>query len=143
MTEGITLDTRGLDLLVETMQALARSSVDVGVFEENDYRTDGKSNASIGAIQEHGFPEKNIPVRSWLVTPLTAHLGDKVADLTLEGKKTEVVLEKIGLAAVLTIQEAFDSSGDGSWPPPKYRDGRPLVDTAQLENSVSYRIHQG
>ena len=138
----ITLDTSGLDILAAEMGKLKRTVVNVGVLESGDARSDGKSNAMIGAVQELGFPEQNIPIRSWLQVPLEDDLQNSVNDLKTEGKKANEIAHSVGEAAVEVIRESFNTSGKGSWPAPKHRDGKPLVDTGELRDSVDFEVRK-
>lgn len=104
------------------------------------------TNASIGALHEFGDPARNIPIRSWLRMPIYLHLEDKKDYLQLAMYKSfkdydiKKFFVKIGIAGEAVVQEGFDTSGWGAWPPPKYRDGSPLIDTGQLRKSVTSAV---
>ena len=104
------------------------------------------NNASIGALHEKGDPNRNIPIRSWLEIPIWLHLEDNKEYLAtamyaaLRGFDLRPFFIKLGIAGEKTVQEAFDTSGWGAWPPPKWRKGSPLIDTGQLRKSVTSAV---
>ena len=104
------------------------------------------TNAAIGALHEKGDPTRNIPRRSWLEIPIFLHLEDNKEYLAtamysaLRGFDLKPFFVKLGIAGEKTVQEAFDTSGWGSWPPPKWRQGSPLIDTGQLRKAVTSAV---
>lgn len=116
------------------------------------------TNAFIGAVHEYGSISRNIPARSFLRMPLESRFGMMVkANLKslveyLANGRFRQWLEKAGLKAENIVQEAFHSSGWGSWKPLKPSTLRhrkkghngeaplPLLDTGQLSASISSRV---
>ena len=94
---------------------------------------------------------KGTPKRSFLRMPLMDHLGPELAkESTMLGKVISGEIEGVtlpdfvGVVAVRTVQDAFDTGGFGQWQPnaPKteaWKQGSmPLIDTTQLRDSVQY-----
>ena len=131
-------------------------------------KTDPKStetNAEIGAKQEYGSFTLGIPPRSFLHVPLrSAKARQRIVKDAAEGldrglARGEAVdasksfYGKLGAGMVASVQESFDLSGPG-WKPLKAstikrrqtrkvwpRMGtKPLIDTAELRNSLSFKI---
>lgn len=112
-------------------------------------------NATIGAVHEFGSPARNIPQRSFLRVPISEHLEEELEQSGLLDQEAlkEVIkqqtllpyVEKIGIAAVAVIDDAFETSGDGKWQKwknPNYQNegGMVLVNTGQLRESVTYEV---
>lgn len=107
------------------------------------------TNATIGFIHEKGSKARNIPRRSWLMEPIEMKLGAKqeflnkayVSELNRvahgDTENLQLFFKKLGIACEAIIQEAFATSGFGTWAPLKHRKGSPLIDTGQLRKSVS------
>lgn len=117
--------------------------------------TEGDStltNADIGLIHEKGSKSAGIPRRSFLEVPLTTKmptLMQKVGAALLEGVNKTNILEaygKLGAIAEGVVLMAFNTSGFGTWPANKpstiARKGssRPLIDSAQLRQSIAHRV---
>lgn len=108
------------------------------------------TNADIGLVHEKGSPSRKIPRRSFLEMPMTTfalplmriknELWAMVQAGTMSMKKA---YKALGVVAEERIQEGFDSGGFGKWPKPKYRQGSPLIDTAQLRKSISSMVVEG
>jgi hypothetical protein len=101
----------------------------------------------------------HIPARSWLVYPLEQ--WDKLKKNIMGGLKRwelqqyledtgdfRTLAEMVGAGALKTIQEAFDTSGWGTWTPnspitTKHKgSSKPLIDTGNLRNHISYEIEE-
>lgn len=123
------------------------------------------TNAEIGAVQEYGSFTRGIPPRSFLYKPLQSAKAKKriVADAA-EGLQRELArgqavdpdksfYGKIGAGLVAAVQDAFDQSGPG-WRPlaretilrrrtrkvaPRMGT-KPLIDTGELRQSVSFKV---
>lgn len=117
--------------------------------------TEGESpltNAEIGLIHEKGSKSAGIPRRSFLEMPLTTKmpaLMHRVGAALLEGVTKLNIREtygKLGSIAEGVVLLAFKTTGFGSWPANKpstiARKGssRPLIDTAQLRQSIAHRV---
>ena len=113
-----------------------------------------KTNAEIGAI--HEFGEFGMPVRSFLRVPIATELNDVLNDETdllkpetlkelVETKSLVPWLKKIGAAAELTVQDAFDTGGRGMWLPSnwsKKKNAQTLVETTQLRKSITSKVQR-
>lgn len=151
MSGSVTLDLKGLQAFKRQLRTAVRSSVEVGIFEENTTRADPNqlTNAEIGYRHEFGL---GVPVRSWLNMPLVTELPDVIKSESSELSKAFVddgakaMLERVGFMGEAVIQDAFDTQGFGTWPDNSEMTiamkGRnePLVDTTQLKKSVSSRV---
>lgn len=147
--------------IAEAIAVLASTRVSVGIPQDKDERKgDGEiNNAALGYIHEHGAPEAGIPERPWLVPGVKSAQDDITVRLkqagaaALEGKKS--VVEKIFHAVGLIGQAAARSYIQASehFEPllprtlkARERRGRtgdkPLIDTGQMRNSVTYVIRK-
>lgn len=158
--------------LTEALRKLALSKVMVGIPEDTATRTGGElvNNATLGYIHEHGSPINNVPPRPWL-QPGVAGSKDQWSEylkqagqLALEGKTASV--DKALQAAGITAVSAVKARITAGIPPPlapatvaarrrrskgsSYRrkastssDVTPLIDTAQMLNSITYVIRKG
>ncbi len=130
----------------------------VGIPESAPERDDEPiSNAVIGYIQETGSPVNNIPPRPFLVpgvkdaqVPIAAQLG-KGAQLALSGQASaaETALHSAGLTAQNAVRAKLQAGEDfqplaESTLAARRRRGRsgtkPLIDTGQLRNSITYVV---
>lgn len=115
----------------------------------------GGRNATVGAVHEFGAPGRNIPQRSFLRVPLSENLNKELANSQLMGvdELNQVIktgsmvpwLKKIGVAAEAVVDDAFETSGNGAWPPwrnPHYHNGGGmlLVDTGQLREAITSQV---
>ncbi len=129
--------------------------VQIGVFEENDGRSDGKSNATIGARWELDQSTN----RSFLRVPLIERMQEKLASSSafnpetlafiLEEKSLDPWIDYIGSTAKQIVLGGFESSGYGKWTPNApstiARKGHEqvLIDTEQLKDSIDYKLVEG
>jgi len=126
--------------------------VRIGVLGK-DTRSDGKTNAEIGAA--HEFGTSTIPQRSFLRMPLIEKLDSELdkSDLKKEDYLKEVIktksivrfMKRIAKAAEAVVSQAFSTGGFGKWarwknPNYKNNSGQLLVDTAQLRDSISSEV---
>jgi phage gpG-like protein len=110
-----------------------------------------KTNAEIGAIHELGLVA-GIPQRSFLKMPLETKLFSKIEAEkenyynALKSGKLKKWFQAVGMWAEEIIDQAFTSSGFGSWaknsPVTIKRKGSamPLIDTGQLRNSITSTV---
>jgi hypothetical protein len=149
----VVMDLSVLDGLVKSLGK--DTYVKVGVLGDKTTRDDGGNltNAAIGVIQEFGSVTNNIPARSFLRMPLESHAeqilsfvgSKKVSSLLLAGKPAEA-LKLVGLYAEAWVHSAFASRGFGSWAPNapltvrRKKSSAPLIDTRQLERSISSEV---
>lgn len=150
----VRLNTEGIDKLRAMLGNLASSEAQVGIFADKDGRSDGGSNADIGAKHEFGVVEGGYvtPERSFLRMPLMAHGAEKVqARAVLLGAAVnlldaDAVLEQLGQAGESAVQEAFDTGGFGEWPSLSARRVEEkghdtiLIDKGELRASVGSRV---
>ncbi|HLH04953.1 MAG TPA: hypothetical protein VKX25_19450 [Bryobacteraceae bacterium] len=160
VTTKVTKDNVGE--LLRSLQELARRDVLVGVTEERSDRDDPEAgtlgNASLAYIHEHGSPVQNIPARPFLEPGIqaakerVAGMFEKAAQAALDGKEAAAVqaLDKAGLIAQNTVRARITS---GPFAPlaqatlaARRRRGRtgtkPLIDTGQLRNSITYVVRE-
>lgn len=145
--------------VLKGIRLLEEESIYVGVPEKNDERKKGTiTNAHLAAIQEFGWPKGNIPARPFLVPgvrdseeKVAPHLR-KAADAAMERKPSKVrqQYDAAGLIAQNVVRAIINR---GINPPLKKstiaarkRRGRmgtkPLIDTGQLRNSITYVIRK-
>lgn len=110
------------------------------------------TNAQIGFAHEKGIKSRNLPRRSWLVTPLEDHLGlyfrkigaQAITDMLLS--QPQKAYEELGAVCEQIIFKGFETGGYGKWKPLKASTIRAkgssaiLIDTAQLKNSVTAEV---
>lgn len=159
MTVTITKD-RVADVLKQ-VKALTAQEVLVGVPAENAGRNDGDAinNAEIGYVQEFGAPERNIPARPFLLPGVEEAMPKIIDRMKAGGAKAlsgdpgaaSKTLNAVGLMA----QNAVRAKINEGIPPPlsprtladrraRGRTGeKPLIDTGQLRNSVTYVVRKG
>ena len=118
------------------------------------------TNAELLFIHTNGSPVNNIPKRPVIEPAIElnrdsiAKMINKTAELAMEGKIAEAdkSLKKTGTYVVGRIKRYFVEGND--WPPnspavqrAKRKKGadnpRPLIDTAQMRNSITYVISKG
>lgn len=111
--------------LVEALKT--KPEIQVGVFGEKAHRRNGKlTNADVAMFHEYGNPEHNLPRRSMLRDPISTHAKEIMAPFKTNGikfleKGSLVDLYKlIGIACEKIVQQAFDTSGFGTWPALQY-----------------------
>jgi hypothetical protein len=153
MGDGAELNTKGLDTLIRTL-AGKPSKIRIGIFGPHASREGGgDNNPTIGA--KHEFGEDGMPIRSFLRMPLTTEFKKRLEasgaftpeafqDVIREGS-LDLYLNKMGIVALQTVLEAFDTGGFGRWPAwqtPGYTNntGQLLVDTQQLRNSIDWEL---
>jgi phage gpG-like protein len=147
-----------LPKLLAAMNSLTMKDVMVGIPKEETARDDTGplNNATIGYIMEHGAPEANIPARPFLIPGVEA-CKDKVAKQLAGAAKGAVQgnaigieegLERAGLLAQNSVRAKINSGIGPSLAPStiaaRKRRGRtgtkPLIDTGQLRNSITYVV---
>lgn len=158
-------NTKALD---DILRALSEKRVMVGIPAETTDRDDSPiNNAAIGYILETGAPERNLPARPFLRPGVASAAGDvaKVARTTLgralafgrtraETDRTiQRGLEQIGIVAANAVRRRLDSGDFAPLAPstlyrrqhrkdaPRSGD-KPMVDTGQLRNAVTYVVRK-
>lgn len=138
--------------------------LNVGIMGSKATKIHGGSkstNAEIGAIHEFGSISRNIPARSFLRMPLQT----KIPQL-IRSKSTSFIkfllnghflqwLQMFGVEAENIVQEAFETSGFGTWKklkPSTIKHRRksliegeqalPLIDTGELRRSITSEVRR-
>lgn len=155
-------------VLDEILKALGSHQVLVGIPAESAAREGSPiSNAAIGYVLETGAPERNLPARPFL-RPGVASARDAVAKvarktliqaLSLRGSTSESAraiqngLGQMGLVAANAVRRRIDTGDFAPLAPSTIyrrqhranapRSGeKPLVDTGQLRNAVTYVVRK-
>ncbi|HET8689342.1 MAG TPA: hypothetical protein VFM18_22255 [Methanosarcina sp.] len=149
------------DKLAEVLQSLRMmqsKAVFVGIPLSSDRKDDSLGNAQIAFIQEFGSDHANIPARPFL-RPAIASIKYRViqelktgAKLALQGQDMHISYEKAGLIGQSAVKK-WIVSGEGFEPlKPSTLYSRqrrrksttagtkPLIDTGQMLNSITYVI---
>jgi hypothetical protein len=150
---------------------MAKTRLVVGIPEEKTKRNDKMNNATLGYIHEFGSPANNIPARAWLVPgvkasqPKWTKLMEKAGQFAFEGElpKFDAAMNSAGTVAVSSVkthitagippplapltrarrQAKRKKTKTGPSPLPSMFGGMtPLVDTAQMLNSVTYVLRK-
>jgi phage gpG-like protein len=151
MTRSHVIDRdRGWNDLLRQARKSRRAHVAVGILARNDGRDDGSSNVEIGTIHEYGAPEAGIPERSFIRATIDAnetvyrrlirHLGDKLAAGSLTATEA---LGLFGARVVADIKRRIQAGIAPALKPATIRrkkSSKPLIDTAQLVNSITYEV---
>ena len=115
----------------------------------------GKTVLEIGNIHEFGSPEKNIPSRSFLRSPikkkekeLKKFIDKRFKKVLEDGLDAFTAIDAVGAKVQGIITRAFKTSNDGDWKPlkkPRSGEGRvkagsknPLDDTGTLKRAITW-----
>ena len=142
----------GLQRIIDRISASSKKSLNVGVPEGKMHSDDGESlsMSALANIHEYGSPSRNIVARPFLVPALEKNqakyakfLASQVIPL-IRGKTTiDRILGQLGMVAQADVQAYMVS---GHFVPLYYttikRKGssKPLIDTGQLRQSITYSI---
>lgn len=152
--DAVKVNTDILDKLYRTLKT-NRVTARVGILGDKNVRTQGaeKSNATIGAEHEYGVPSKGLVQRSFLRMPLTEFLPKELAKAgffnealfkeTIEDGDLKKYVEKVAIAGVAVVLQAFDSRGFGRWKESNMdfkKVKQTLVETGQLRDSIDYEV---
>lgn len=163
MTARVTDADRGARALAESLRALGKARVRVGVLADAPKKTGTRTGKRGRQIQQaatlaevaaaHEFGTDKIPQRSFiratvdLKAAVIAAEQEKLAAQVAEGKITpEVAMERLGAAVQGMVQTRIaEGIGPALKPATVARKGsdKPLVDTGQLRSSVTYQVLQG
>lgn len=160
MRDGVEITADHLQDVVKAIHRLTGQEILVGVPQANTARRNDDNtsitNAEIGYIMETGSPAMNIPARPFLVPGVEAVQKDvtkqleKAAHAALDSTQDQV--ERSFHAAGMVAQNGVRHQiNDGDFQPlaeatlaarrARGRTGtKPLIDTGQLRNSVTYVI---
>lgn len=145
MAKGVEVNISKLEDFIKALKGNPKARV--GIMGDSDQRSDGLSNATIGAIHEFGH---GVPQRSFLRVPLIDGLNEAVEQSITPDDLTEIVdnkslvpfIRKIGIVAEGVVDNAFMTGGNGKWPKwttPGYQNltGKLLVNTEELSKSIT------
>lgn len=143
--------------LHDVAEYFAKHRVSIGFFDTAKY-PDGTPVAYIAAIQEFGYPEGNIPSRPFFRNAIKGNADEwklaakKLLLAAIEGRLTpEQALNQLGLLSAGDVRKSiidgdFDALKDSTLKARQYRKRtpgvaeKPLIDTAQMMQSISYQI---
>ncbi len=153
---------RGWNKIVKDLTAMKSAPyVKVGLVGPNAEAIHSDSSesisvATIGLIHEFGSESRNIPERSFIRGPLDAHIGEireGISNLSSKLIFQKITLDQaLGILGLLGVKIIKNAITVDRIPPPlnpktieaKTRDGKsgdtPLVDTAQMLNSVRHQV---
>lgn len=159
---GVTITKDNLKKVTLAMANLTKKRVLVGIPATNTERKPENNestqltNAALGYIHNYGAPEANIPARPFMEPGIkdaqsrieTALASASKAALSFDADGTTQALDKAGLIAQSSIRNKIN---EGPFEPlapstikARQRRGvsrtKPLIDTGQLRNSITYVI---
>lgn len=124
ITTKIDFNLKGLEKLRRDGNAYRAR---VGILGSDAERQDpdtGINNAELGVVQMFGSITKNIPPRDFLFAPIQMHqrgivkdMGSATVKKAVESGDFKHVYKLLGAAALKWVLHAFESGGDGQWPP--------------------------
>ena len=127
-------------------------SVVVGVTAKSNARSDKLTNADLALIHEFGSPAHNIPERSFLRKPLinnaeaVANLAKNAIGKFIAGEiSLEAALGYVGEEAKGISKEAVTNGISPALKPATIKhkkSSKPLIDTGQLLNSITYEVRK-
>jgi hypothetical protein len=159
MSVKITEKTRGdlYERLKSELKAMEKLEAVAGILAKDGAVTkkdsDGKKSKykviDVGVVHEFGYPEGNIPERSFVRSAEKAASGELsrlTEDLLLDVIKGDLTAEEalgvLGEEARNAILMQFSSRGRGTWDALKHRSGMPLQDTGQLMQSIHSQVRR-
>ena len=157
--------------LIKRVEKAARRKLLVGIPAQSESRKgETINNAALGYIHEMGAPDRGLPARPFLrpgVANAKATINTemrKAIEAELAGQDGRTHLERAGLKAVSSVKKMF---AENDWPPitpaaiesrlrRRGKEGeqlkkavenypqpvKPLLDTAQLRNSITYIVEE-
>lgn len=162
MKDGISITADNLASVVKAIHQLTSEEILVGIPQANTERRNDDNtsitNAEIGYLQETGSPAMNIPARPFLVPgieevqkPIVGQL-EKAARAAIDGQ-SDAVDKAFHAAGMIGQNGVRKRINNGDFQPlaeatlaARRRRGRtgtkPLIDTGQLRNSVTYVIRK-
>lgn len=144
---------KAVDAQLKKMQEMKTKYVAVGVLASEAtgrIYENGVNVLQVAAIHEYGLGPS--PERSFLRAPQELRQKELKnfiniqLEKVLDGRSVSQGLGLIGVYAVNLSQQAFDTSGFGSWPALSSStinskgSSKPLIDTGTLKNSVTWEI---
>lgn len=144
----------GLKGLLERFRDIGKPKVYIGVpASKNSIHKDSKINmATLFALHVYGVPTRGIPQRDPLRPPLIAN-AQRYTDLLAIGLKNalsdgtdpKIVYEKIGIVATNDVKDYFITGNFKALSEKTIKakgSSKPLLDTGELRNSISYEVRQ-
>lgn len=148
--------TKNMFLSYETnIKEFRESIIKVGIIEKNGGAIHTDSNltvAQVGAIHEFGVPENNIPKRSFIREPIineqkkiNGFIKMKFSQVAQNSMTATTALNQIGLFVSGINQKSFVKN---NWTPNSpvtvqiKGSSKPLIDTGQLRQSISYSVEK-
>lgn len=119
--EDTTINTKALDKIINSLTN-EKFIAHVGILAGKNARSDGLSNATIGA--KHEFGTTKIRRRSFLRMPLFTRLEKELLKAGVTETDLDQIIkkegfrnftEKMGILGVRIVLQAFDSGGFGTW----------------------------
>lgn len=144
-------DTKGKNLhkLIKQIDGLDKKIVKVGL-PDSPHEDSGLTVAQLGAVHEYGAPGAGIPERPFLANSIKAKTGDlkrlNAVNITLilrGAKSVDNALGQMGAMAQGIVQQYIV---DGDFAPlspvtiARKGSSKPLIDTGQMRQSVSYVV---
>lgn len=121
--------------------------VTIGIHEDAGMHDDSDiTNAQLGAVQEFGTDNGNIPARPWLrpgVESGNEEYLNIITDAIENDQPLEQALEVVGVVAVAKVQQyMIDLKSPPNAPQTIARKGssNPLIDTGSLKSSVTHKV---
>lgn len=165
--EESTYNTSGLDELSKMISS-NKCTAKLGILGNKNTRTPepgektALTNAEVGAAHEFGI--SNLPARSFLRMPITMYLDKQIQkpgffnqkdiDTSIKKKSLRNMIEKIAVAGLEVVLEAFNTGGFGTWAPlsaarieqrAKLNQGTQILvvpNSHQLRDSQSFEIEE-
>lgn len=147
----IKIDTKALDDLIRIVGKAPDIKARIGILGKTNSRSDGSSNAQIGAAHEFGSPTRNLPQRSFIRVPLSTKLNNKIEhsqiyqelliDKSIKEKSLVPLMEAVAVMGEAIVKESFLEQGPG-WDATKKHTGTGMIldDTGQLKNSITSEV---
>ena len=146
------LKTTELDKLIKL--AKEKYKVKVGVIGSGaSQQVEGVTVAQYGYYNEVGSVLRNIPQRSFIISPITLKLRESIfkhkdtySKMLLIEKDMKKAYDLLGVEAKGIILKAFSNRNGGAWksnaPSTIKRKGssQPLIDTGRLRKSINYKV---
>jgi phage gpG-like protein len=127
---------------------MGEKASEVHTDESGDKTKTPLTNVEIGVVHELGSIKRHIPIRSFILMPLS-HESKKIIARVKTAIKTNIkwffapdgmikILETVGVSCEQAIGDAFETGGFGSWLITK--NPTPLRKTGQLMRSITSKV---
>ncbi len=151
--DAVQVNTKVLDQLYRAIRD-NKITAKIGILGAKNARTGpSSSNASVGAAHEYGSPARRLPIRSFLRMPITEKLpkeleksgffNEDMLKANIKDGNLKQYVDKIAIAAVAVVLQAFDTTGFGTWKLSNmdYKTVKQtLIETGQLRDSIDYEV---